>query len=215
MLERESLRITAEGVQKRFTQRPVFRPVSFETQSGEIIAITGHNGAGKSTLLKIIGDVLSPSKGTCTWELGEKKLDHDGIRTRLGYVAPYLELYDELTAAEHVMLVGELKGIRYEAVSALEILDGFGLDPKIARSERHLRAYSSGMKQRVRCAMAFAGEPPVLLLDEPTSNLDEAGIDIVLARTQNAARKGAIVFIATNDPRERAIAGREIAMESV
>lgn len=209
----ENLQIVADAVQKRFTQRPIFKPVSFQASTGDLIAITGQNGAGKSTLLKVIGNVLSPSKGTCAWQLGGTKLDHDGIRVRLGYVAPYLELYDELTAAEHVEFVASLKGFAMVRETALDLLDSFGLDSKIARSDRSLRAYSSGMKQRVRCAMAFACKPAVLLLDEPTSNLDESGTEIVLARAREAAERGAIVIIATNDPRERAIAQREIAVE--
>lgn len=211
-MPKESLTIFAEGVQKRFSGRPVFKGISFEALPSEIIAITGPNGAGKSTLLKIIANVLSPSKGSCSWELSEKKLDHDGIRIRLGYVAPYLELYDELTAVEHVQLVASFKGVDNPS-DPLDALDRFGLNPQIARSDRHLRAYSSGMKQRVRCAMAFACAPSVLLLDEPTSNLDEAGTAIVLEQAQAAARAGAIIFIATNDAREREIAQRQILLE--
>ncbi|HET6400919.1 MAG TPA: ABC transporter ATP-binding protein [Candidatus Kapabacteria bacterium] len=209
----ESLTIVAESVQKRFTGRPVFKPISFEASPSEIIGITGPNGAGKSTLIKIIANVLSPTKGSCIWHDGSAKLDHDGVRIRLGFVAPYLELYDELTAVEHVRFIADLKGLFIGDEMAMDLLDGFGLDSSIARSDRHLRAYSSGMKQRVRCAMAFACSPSALLLDEPTSNLDEAGTAIVLEQAQAAARNGAIVFIATNDARERAIAHREIRIE--
>jgi heme exporter protein A len=210
-----ALRIVASNVSKRFTQRAVFRPISFEANPGEIVAITGPNGAGKSTLLKITANVLSPTKGSCDWMRSESKLEHDAIRTTMGYVAPYLELYDELTALEHVLFVAELKGILIKPTEGLALLERFGLDPNVARSERHLRAYSSGMKQRVRCAMAIAGDPEALLLDEPTSNLDEAGTSLVLHEAQLAARRGAIVFIATNDARERAIANREISIEAI
>jgi len=212
-MPRESLTIIADSVRKRFSGHPVFKPVSFEASPGEIIAITGPNGAGKSTLLKIIAQVLSPTKGTCAWQSCGVKLDHDGIRVRLGFVAPYLELYDELTAVEHVRFVAELKGISMGKETPVNVLDGFGLDPSIVRGDRHLRAYSSGMKQRVRCAMAFACAPSVLLLDEPTSNLDDAGTAIVHEQARAAAERGAIVFIATNDSRERAIAYREILIE--
>ncbi len=208
----ESLRIIADGIEKRFTHRPVFKRVSFEANSSEIIAITGPNGAGKSTLLKIIANVLSPTKGICTWQHGTK-LDHDGIRVSMGFAAPYMELYDELTAVEHVEFVAAMKGISLGADEALKLLDGFGLDAAIAKSDRRLRAYSSGMKQRVRCAMAFACSPSVLLLDEPTSNLDDAGTELMLQQTTKAAKQGAIVFIATNDERERAVAHREIRLE--
>ncbi len=210
----ESLTIIANGIEKRFSQRPVFRKVSFEARSSEIIAITGSNGAGKSTLLKIIANVLSPTKGSQVWQNGSTKLDNDGIRVRLGFSAPYMELYDELTAVEHVEFVASMKGIPLRSEAALELLERFGLDPKIAGSDRRMRAYSSGMKQRVRSAMAFACSPAALLLDEPTSNLDEAGTSMMLERTKEAADRGAIVFIATNDERERAIANREIRLES-
>jgi heme exporter protein A len=133
----------------------------------------------------------------------------------MGFVAPYLELYDELTAVEHVEFVANMKSVPLSANSALELLDRFGLDSAIARGDRRMRAYSSGMKQRVRCAMAFACSPSVLLLDEPTSNLDDAGTNIVLAEAVNASAVGAIVFIATNDARERAIATREIQIEPI
>jgi heme exporter protein A len=133
----------------------------------------------------------------------------------MGFVAPYLELYDELTAVEHVEFVANMKSIPLNTNSALELLDRFGLDSAIARGDRRMRAYSSGMKQRVRCAMAFACSPSVLLLDEPTSNLDDAGTDFVLSEAVNSATAGAIVFIATNDSRERAIATREIQIEPI
>jgi heme exporter protein A len=207
------LRIIAENVEKRFTQRAAFHPVSFEASPGEIIAITGQNGAGKTTLLKIVANVLSPTKGSCVWKYDDKKLDYDGIRTIIGYVGPYLELYDELTAIEHVQFVADLKGIEHSHDSALELLTGFGLDPAVSKSDRRLRAYSSGMKQRVRIAMAFACQPKGLLLDEPTSTLDDTGTQLVLDAAQRAAANGAIVFIATNDERERAIAQREIVIK--
>ncbi len=211
----EPITIVANGIEKRFTGRPVFKPVSFQAKPSELIAITGPNGAGKSTLLKIIANVLSPTKGTNTWQSDGTTLDHDGIRICMGFAAPYLELYDELTAIEHVEFVAAMKGISLNAHKAMELLEGFGLDPKIANSDRRLRAYSSGMKQRVRSAMAFACLPSVLLLDEPTSNLDDTGTTLLLQQATEAAQRGAIVFIATNDERERAVTHREIRLEPV
>ena len=209
----EPITISLDRVEKRFTRRPVFKPVSFQAASSDIIAITGSNGSGKSTLLKIIASVLSPSKGSCSWNNG-KILDHDDIRVRLGYSAPYLELYDELSAVEHVRFVAEMKGFTISEEDAIRELEKFGLDPAIASSDRRLRAYSSGMKQRVRSAMAFACTPSVLLLDEPTSNLDEQGTFAFLAQATEAAQNGAIVIIATNEERERSIAHHEIRLEA-
>jgi heme exporter protein A len=212
--ERPEFRNFILKIEKRFSQRPIFKRVSFSANASEIIAITGPNGAGKSTLLKIIANVLSPTKGSQTWQRGGAKLDNDGIRVSMGFAAPYLELYDELTAIEHLEFVAAMKGFPLQTDSALELLKGFGLDSKVASSDRRVRAYSSGMKQRVRSAMAFAGSPSAILLDEPTSNLDEDGTSILLMQAEEAARLGAIVFIATNDERERAIAHREIRLET-
>jgi heme exporter protein A len=211
----EPITITLDGIEKRFLHRPVFKRVSFEANASEIIAITGPNGAGKSTLLKIIANVLSPTKGSHVWQRGNMQLHNDAIRVSMGFSAPYMELYDELTAVEHVEFVAAMKGLSLNPDAALTLLDGFGLAPTIAGSDRRLRAYSSGMRQRVRSAMAFACSPGVLLLDEPTSNLDDEGTSIMLKHATEAAERGAIVFIATNDERERAIAHREIRLELV
>ena len=206
MSSRSPLVVRATDVIKRYAGRPVFKPVTFEV-SGGVWAITGQNGAGKSTLIKIIANVLSPTKGSCSWHEGsDRALEHDLLRTRMGFVAPYLELYDELTALEHLQLVGRLKGKSVSDDEALSLLSELGLDDRIARGDRHLRAYSSGMKQRVRCAMALVCTPDILLFDEPTSNLDEDGTERLLAAVRAAADRGATVFLATNDARERSIA---------
>lgn len=142
-------------------------------------------------------------------------LDHDGIRKIQGFAAPYLELYGELTAIEHVELVADLKGFHMGKGEPLDLLLRFGLAPEIAKSDRPLSAYSSGMKQRVRCAIGFACMPEVFLLDEITSNLDDEGTKNVLGEIHSVSNAGAIVFLATNDSREREIAHREIRLEAV
>lgn len=207
------LSISGSEITKRYSGKPVFKPISFEVHPKEIIAITGPNGAGKSTLLKIIAQVMSPTKGSCTWKRGNVLIEHEAARTAFGFASPYLELYGELTALEHINLVAELKGFEMLEDEPLNQLRRFGLDQKIAASDRRLSAYSSGMKQRVRCSMAFACMPEVFLLDEITSNLDDDGTRIVLNETRSVAAAGAIVFLATNDSREREIATREIRLE--
>ncbi len=209
------LSIALENVSKRYTQRSVFKPVTCQSAPGEIIAVTGENGAGKSTLLKIVAGVLSPTKGKCDWKLGDRILDQEARRVRLGFAAPYLELYDELTAIEHVEFVLTLKGLKSARDAVRADLLSFGLSAEVIDSERHVRAYSSGMKQRVRLAIAFAGHPDAIFLDEPTANLDESGCSIVLDKARQAAARGAHLWIATNVEREREIAHRELHLESV
>jgi ABC-type multidrug transport system ATPase subunit len=208
-----SLRLEVDNVVKRFTRKPVFAPVSFSATNGEIVAIVGSNGSGKSTLLKIIAGVLSPSSGTCNWFKDDKKVDEDAMASMVGFVAPYLELYNELTAVEHVNFIGELKGVE-ASENAVEHLTQFGLEKSIAESSRLVGHYSSGMRQRVTLAMASVGSPDILLYDEPSSNLDEEGIVALFEHIRQSSGQGKIVIIATNDPRERELAHRSVSVHS-
>ena len=207
--------IEANSVTKRFGKRGLFKPVTFTAQPGSIVAITGPNGSGKSTLLKILAQVLSPTKGTCTWSTAGKKLELSDLRAHTGFVAPYLELYGDLSATEHVRMVGEWKGSALTDMEVRELLALTELDARAIDSNRHLRAFSSGMKQRVRFAMAFAGNPSVLLMDEPTSNLDKQGTTVVLNELTRRASTGATVLIATNEEREIEIATHTVAIEAI
>jgi heme exporter protein A len=205
--------LTLQNVTKRYNRTPIFSPVSFQVSSGITLAITGSNGSGKSTLLKIIANVTEPTKGTCIWKSGEKKLDQRDLQKTLGFVSPYLELYNELTAIELVQFVCELKGITIQPKEAIAELTSFGLEKAIAESDRTIKQYSSGMQQRVKLATAFIGDPKVLLLDEPSSNLDEEGIQILFKRIEISQKNGSLVIIATNDVREKQLASREVSLQ--
>lgn len=205
-----SLQLEVANVTKRFTRKPVFAPISFSAAPSEIIAITGSNGSGKSTLLKIIARVLEPSKGTCVWSDNGKPLEPEELSRRMGFVAPYFELYNELTAVEHVNFIAQLKG--QEHATPVESLTSFGLDRSIAESARLVGQYSSGMRQRVALAMSASGAPDILLYDEPSSNLDEEGVHLLFESITAAAKNGAIVVLATNDVRERGLAHRTITL---
>ena len=225
MAEIHSLSLSLQAVTKRYARAPIFSPVTFEVGGSEIVAITGANGSGKSTLLKIIAGVTEPTKGKCTWKIDQTYLaNRENVRGReissipreiqktLGYVSPYLELYNELTAVEHVEFVAELKGEKITKEEAINELISFGLDKEIAASDRTMNQYSSGMQQRVRLAMAFNSKPKILLLDEPSSNLDEEGIQTLFSKLDKYVIDGSIVIIATNDEREKNLASREIAL---
>lgn len=213
MAEIHSLSLSLQAVTKRYARAPIFSPVTFEAGQSEIVAITGANGSGKSTLLKIIAGVSEPTKGKCEWKENKKTLEVRDLQKTLGFVSPYLELYNELTASEHVQFVAELKGQRISHDEAVNELTSFGLNIDIASSDRTMKQYSSGMQQRVRLAMAFISKPKILLLDEPSSNLDEEGIQTLFRKLDRYAIGGSIVIIATNDEREKNLASREIALE--
>ncbi len=204
--------ISASGILKRFSARPLFAPIDIEVHSGEIVAITGSNGTGKSTLLKILAKVLEPTKGTIALSSDNTVLDEDAIKRSIGYAAPYLELYGELSAIEHLQFIFELRGASLSSDAAISLLTTLGLDAAIAGSARQVKFYSSGMQQRVKLAMAFISDPPFLFLDEPGSNLDANGNERLYEQIRRSAENGSIIFIATNDAAEVALAHRSLPL---
>jgi len=188
------LRLTASNVKKVFNRRTIFAGISFSMTSGQTLLVSGRNGSGKSTLVKIISDVLTPSDGEITLHLprGSTK---DGRFPFVGLVAPYLQVYDEFSALENLDISLRLRGLAARPERALDLLERVGLS---GRTNDIVRTFSSGMKQRVKYAMALMHEPAVLLLDEPMANLDAEGMAIVRSTMEEQCTKG-ILIVATND----------------
>jgi heme exporter protein A len=192
--------LRAREVGHAFGLRPVFEGVTLECRSGQIWGILGPNGSGKSTLLRILGGLLEPTWGEVRYIRGERAFSGSAILPWIGLVAPYANLYEEFSAYENLYWVLALRGQRPEPDRLAAVLERVGL----ARTwwQEPLRTYSSGMKQRVRLAAALVTEPSLLLLDEPTSNLDEAGVRQVRQILEEEASGGHIVLLATNIPEE-------------
>lgn len=190
----------AEGLGKRYGRRWLFRDVSFELERGQRLAILGHNGSGKSTLLRLLAGLLTPTEGKVTPPEGDS-------RRTLGYAALEMALYGALTVDEHLRLSGELRGC---AARTDELLERVGLGYARALPAGQL---STGMKARLRLAMAIQPNPTVLLLDEPGAALDEAGKALVASIAEEQTGRGALV-VATNDLRERRLATHELALEA-
>lgn len=188
------LRLSATNLKKVFNRRTIFRNISFSVGFGEVLLVTGKNGSGKSTLVKIISDVLSPSEG------GIEFSDSDNAKTTaranlIGLVSPYLQMYDEFTAEENLQYALSIRGRTPDISHIHELLNKVFL---FNRKSDPVRTYSSGMKQRMKYAFALAHNPPVLLLDEPTSNLDTDGIAMVKRIMEEQTQNG-ILIVATND----------------
>ena len=186
------LRLRAHQLSKTFNRRVIFRDVSFRLEKGTTLLITGRNGAGKSTLVKIIGGVLTPSGGSV--ELGGAAA---GERTHnlVGFVSPYLQLYDEFSARENLRLALAIRGLPRREEDADKLLSTVGLSH---RADDPVRTYSSGMKQRAKYAFALVHRPPVLILDEPMANLDTEGCALV-RNVMTRHRQEGILIVATND----------------
>ena len=191
----DTLSVTASGVKKVFNRRTIFSGIDFKIAGGQSLAITGKNGTGKSTLVKIIAGVLSPTAGTVAVRFSDHDVHASDLFSLVGFVAPYLQLYDEFTGWENLDLARRIRGLDLSDHRLDELLQRMRLTP---RKDDRVRTYSSGMKQRLKYAFALLHAPPLLLLDEPTSNLDTDGITIVYEIIEEQKERG-IVIVATND----------------
>ena len=200
--------VASTAVRPAFAGPPIFRDLSLTAEKG-LVAVTGRNGSGKSTLLKIFAGLMRPSRGSVAlWDAGAALADADRTHA-IGFASPELEFIDELSAIENLSLLSRAAGRPSGAGPIGDLLDAFGL----ARSAhgRWVGEYSSGMKQRVRLAFSLLLDPPVLLWDEPYSNLDAHGIDA--ARTlMNVRRETGLVILATNDRRDIEDADDEVSL---
>lgn len=192
-------RLVADNLGKRFGRRVLFRKLSFDLDGGRALAVTGANGSGKSTLLKILAGVLRPTKGTVALHRNGQVLSGEEHPLRTGLVAPYLNVYDGFSARENLAFLARARRLPHAAERIEEVLDQVDLAP---RAGDLIGTYSSGMKQRVKYAAALLAEPSLLLLDEPTANLDAAGLAMVERVVAHQREAGRLLVIATNVPAE-------------
>lgn len=198
MENRKSIIFSAENLRKNFARKTIFSGISFTLSGCGSLTVAGRNGAGKSTLLKVLAAINSPSAGTVTTTFEGKPVPAGERFQHIGFVAPYLQLYEEFTAWENLDLQRRIRNV--------ECRDG-RFDVLLERVQLHQRrhdivkTYSSGMKQRLKYACALLHGPAILLLDEPTANLDIAGRKLVEEIVAEQRGNG-IAIIATNEPQE-------------
>jgi len=190
------LKLILNGLAKSYPGRPVFKDINAEVKNGEVLIIAGPNGSGKSTLTRVICGFLRPTKGKVTLEIGNEKFARLDLRPHIGLVSPDLVLYDELTAVENLSFFAGVSGLKFPVKELEKRLEIVGLG---RRGHDPVGSYSSGMKQRLKYCLALLRNPELLLLDEPTSNLDEAGKKLVYEIIKS--HKG-ILVIATNEKSE-------------
>ena len=187
------MEIIIDGITKKYNRRTIFEKVSSKIQSGQSLAITGYNGTGKTTLVKIIAGLIAADKGEIKYLSDNNEISKKNRQDFVGLVGPYLQLYDDLSAYENLTFAAQMRSIKNMNFDS--ILDLVGLE---GRGKDFVKNYSSGMKQRLKYAFALLHEPEVLLLDEPTSNLDVNGMKMVHKIMQKQKEKAILVF-ATND----------------
>ncbi|MCB9332247.1 MAG: ABC transporter ATP-binding protein [Lewinellaceae bacterium] len=188
-----NIQLTNAG--KRFRFDWIFKNLNFHFQSGTAYALQGPNGSGKSTLMKILSGHLSLSKGQIAFTENDRKIDGDAVYQKVSFAAPYIELIEEFTLEEALRFHSQLKPLlpEYSPERLYELLE-------LPRTRlKEIRYFSSGMKQRVKLALAICSDTPVLLLDEPSTNLDANAVRWfkMLLERHSAGR---LVVIASNDP---------------
>ncbi len=190
--------LEVKNLAKNFGYRKVFEGINFSIKSGKSLVIVGKNGSGKTTLLKILAGLLKPSKGEVIISLNGQIRKKEDKRKLLGFVAPDLFLYDELTALENLEFLVQIQGLGFNKSELNKKLEEMGLR---GRGDDLVSSYSSGMKQRLKYVFALLNKPQILLLDEPGSNLDEPGL-LLLNKIIEEQKKRGILVLATNDQRE-------------
>jgi ABC-type multidrug transport system ATPase subunit len=166
------MQINLTNTGKRFNREWIFRKCSYTFTAGKSYAITGSNGSGKSTLLQVIAGAILHNEGNVEFSINNVQLANEQHYRHISIAAPYLELVEEMTAKEMLEFHSGFKPLLAD-LSMEAILKLVGLETAV---NKQIRYFSSGMKQRLKLAQAFFSDTPVLLLDEPTTNLDADGI---------------------------------------
>ncbi len=187
--------VEANELNKTFGRRLIFNGINFRYDESGVFGISGPNGSGKSTLVKIIAGLISPTKGKIIHKNSDDEIIPEKLHNHIGFVSPYLVLYEEFTAWENLNIFSKIRDISFDKDYAKDLLSRFLL---YNRRDDLVKTYSSGMKQRMKFIFALIHNPELLIFDEPTSNLDDEGKNSVYEIIEDK-RKESIIIIASND----------------
>lgn len=190
------MEIILQNIGRRFNRDWIFRGVSYVFKSGESYAILGRNGSGKSTLLQLVAGSLSPSEGTVSYQKDAATVDPDDIYQSLSIAAPYLELIEEFTLSEMIDFHFKFKSYlpTFDKQTLVELLE------LQSSKNKAIKYFSSGMKQRVKLALAICSDTPVVLLDEPASNLDAQAVEWYQNLVQTYCNNRILLICSNQEP---------------
>lgn len=166
------MQISVKQLGKRYRYEWIFHHIDYIFETSKKYAVTGTNGSGKSTLMRIFSGHLSPTKGKIEFAINGKLITKDAVYQHIAYAAPYVELIEEFTFVELLRFHQRFKPFM-ASTSINDLIDLSGLEKS---THKQIRYFSSGMKQRVKLLLAICTDAPLLLLDEPTTNLDQQGM---------------------------------------
>ncbi len=182
---------------KRFNRDWIFRSVNYLFEQGKSYAIIGPNGSGKSTLLQVIAANIAANEGKVEWKKNDQLINEAEVFQHIAVCAPYLEVIEEMTATEFLHFHAAFKPL-LPSVSIGEMIEIVGLEKA---AQKQIRYYSSGMKQRIKLAQAIFSDVPILLLDEPCTNLDTTGFALYHHLIENYC-KNKLIIVSSNDVNE-------------
>lgn len=202
------MQIHFTAASKRFNKEWIFSNLNFSFANGQHYALIGNNGSGKSTLLQIIAGYIGLTKGQVNWvDNNGLSIDSSNIFQQISIAAPYLELVEEFTALEQIAFHQQFKALQ-TGLTPNELLEKIGLSNA---ADKQIRNFSSGMKQRLKLALAIFDQAPILLLDEPCSNLDQEGIQ-TYHQLMQAYAMHKLIIVASNDPQEYQFCGQQLCL---
>lgn len=186
--------ISLSDAGKRFNREWIFRHLTYTFEEEQSYAIIGPNGSGKSTLLQAISGSMNINEGAIQWAIGNKQLPNEEVYNYISICAPYLEVVEEMALKEFLDFHHGFKPF-LKGLTADKIITIIGLEKAI---NKQIRYYSSGMKQRVKLAQCIFSDTPVVLLDEPCTNLDLAGIELYNQLITEYCKQR-LVIVSSND----------------
>jgi len=189
--------IHLQNTSKRYTHEWIFRNLNYQFFAGNAYAIIGPNGSGKSTLLQVASGFIPASKGKVCFKANDNTIEEDLIHAQITIAAPYVELIEEFTLLEFLQFHFQFKKMM-KGYDIKEIISELGLQQA---KDKYLKNFSSGMKQRVKLATCFYSDVPVIMLDEPTTNLDKPGIEWY-HRSVLKLIKNKLMIICSNEAKE-------------
>lgn len=201
------MQIQLYDIGKRFGNQWIFKNLHYTFSQGNAYAILGANGSGKSTLLQILAGSSLPSTGKINFCIDEMQSEIDF--SKIAIAAPYLELIEEMTGEEFLKFHFSFKNLHSHVSNYKEVLALIGLK---AHAKKQIRLYSSGMKQRLKLAQAILTNCPILLLDEPCTNLDKQGEELYnhLIKTYTANK---LIIVCSNSQNEYHFCNQHLILE--
>jgi ABC-type multidrug transport system ATPase subunit len=204
------MKIILEKISRKYNYEWIFKNIDFSFECDKPVAILGSNGSGKSTLLQIISGHLQPSEGSIVYKLGDKVIPAEDIYNFVTYSGPYLELIEEFTLYEILTFHSKFRNFR----NGLSVVDVLEITTLKRNKDKPLKYFSSGMKQRVRLAIALLTDSKIVLLDEPAANLDRTAIGWYRQLIEEHKENRIVIVCSNSQPEEHDFCTQSIVIDN-